>query len=755
MSRIKGFLILTVLGWGTLFLSRQVWTPGAPTAQTAPTASAQVPANLNNDPGSPPIQVVSDPAASTLSILWPGRAPAAKRARIIHLNPDWLAAVSTLKSGSSIELALFDDAVFKAQISEVHHYSNGAVGITAELPDDSGAVFISCCNGKMRASIEPLNESGYMVCYDSDTGQHVAIDVDREQTIQLPCGGLMTPPEDPREPTAPELSAAPAPVAQSDAPAGFTTVDVLTVYTPAALALLGNDVDSMNNSIVIAVSRANLVLSKSDTQIYLNWVANKQVAYVESGIAQTDLDRLTAPADGFMDEVHALRIEYGADLVSLAIDTSEVGGLGWLLTDSGGRPDDAFSLVYAGQISLSGDYTLIHELGHNMGCSHSKTQVLQPWKISDFSSYSAGWQWPDAKSSRGGYCTVMTYEDANNDGTKEYSRVSYFSNPSIHYVGFSTNATGHAENGDNARVLRATKAVVATYRTPVPPPDLTVVTNYPYAESFEAGYGHWRYNEGQLAWTRYVGNTPTPGTGPASASDGIYYMYVEAGGKTNQTASLYSVLDLSQLPSPEFEFSYHMAGSGMGTLLCQASVNGSDWIDLWSRTGDQGNQWNIARIPLHAYSAQSHLYLRFSGVASGTEQSDMAVDLLTVRQGDGDFDDNGLPDWWEMLHFGTVTGIDPATPALNGVNSVMECYIAGLDPQQADSRFTVSGAPSADGFVLRWTAISGRVCSVYSASNLTETFSPMQLNMAFPQTGYTDAVHRIGQFYKIDIQPEP
>jgi hypothetical protein len=512
-------------------------------------------------------------------VLWTKTSPAARRAVEVELDPAQVAAIPQLSAGKTLELALFDDAVFTAQVVRVTHYPGGATGLTAALPEARGTLFLACCNGEVRASIEQPGGSDYYVRRDPLTGRHVAIEVDRERSVSRPCSMLSPAPGD-CDGSADSSATAVAAPAAGDVPEGAVVVDVMIVYTPEAQSDEGG-YSAIQNNIALAMERANFAHANSDTRIHLNLVMSQEVNYTESGNDETDLNRLTNPSDGYMDEVHSWRDSCSADFVCLFSDTATAGGLGWLLVDHSGRADHAFCLAWVGQTDTG--YTLVHEWGHNMGCSHSKSQVFQPWSASyHLETYSAGWQWADTRSSRGGYCTVMTYEDANNDGVSEYIRVGYFSNPSISYVGNSTNATGHVTNADNARAMREMRDVYATYRTPVGdnlfPPDLSPVTEFPHSESFEGGYGHWSPDQGEIPWTRYTGATPSAGTGPSGSMDGDYYMYIESSGQTNRTAWLYATFDLSELSRPEIEFYFHRYGSGMGPLALASFYE-------WNRLG--------------------------------------------------------------------------------------------------------------------------------------------------------------------------
>ena len=132
------------------------------------------------------------------------------------------------------------------------------------------------------------------------------------------------------------------------------------------------------------------------------------------------------------------------------------------------------------------------------------------------------------------------------------------------------------------------------------------------------------------------------------------------------------------------------------------------------------------------------------------------VDMGAYERQDAgtDFDADGFVDFWEMENFGSRYSADPASTCSNGINNVRQAYIAGLDPNDPDSKFLASVLRSPTSSILGWNAISGRVYSVQWSTNLLENFQPLETNIPWTAGGYTDTNHPAsGQmFYKIDVQ---
>ena len=160
---------------------------------------------------------------------------------------------------------------------------------------------------------------------------------------------------------------------------------------------------------------------------------------------------------------------------------------------------------------------------------------------------------------------------------------------------------------------------------------------YPEAESFETGLGLWSQgSDDDLNWTRNTNGTPSNNTGPDNAADGAYYMYIEATSPNfpMKTASLVSpCLNFNSLGVAELNFQYHMYGTADSMqLIVQTSLDaGQTWSGpIWTRTGNQGNQWNQETINLSALTGK-YIMLRFYGRTGETWQGDIAIDDIEIQ----------------------------------------------------------------------------------------------------------------------------
>jgi hypothetical protein len=156
----------------------------------------------------------------------------------------------------------------------------------------------------------------------------------------------------------------------------------------------------------------------------------------------------------------------------------------------------------------------------------------------------------------------------------------------------------------------------------------------PYCENFDAGAAAGWSNAG---WTLAGGGTPSSSTGPSSDVSGAgNYMFFETSGGVlagDQVSISTLCLDVAALSTPTLSFSSHMFGASMGTL--DVLVNGTN---VWSMSGDQGNQWNFVQVDLSAYAGNTNITIDFVGTAAADPVTgyvfwgDMAIDEVCVDE---------------------------------------------------------------------------------------------------------------------------
>ena len=149
-------------------------------------------------------------------------------------------------------------------------------------------------------------------------------------------------------------------------------------------------------------------------------------------------------------------------------------------------------------------------------------------------------------------------------------------------------------------------------------------TAAPLCENFNLGVGAWTNN----GWTVGFGSTSSGNTGPSDdITGGGSYMYYETSGVPQSPVTISSeCFDISALAAPALIFNYHMYGATMGTLNVYVNTD-----SVWSMSGDQGNQWNIAQVDLSAYVG-TNVTILFEGIYGTSFTGDMAIDEVCLGE---------------------------------------------------------------------------------------------------------------------------
>ena len=81
-----------------------------------------------------------------------------------------------------------------------------------------------------------------------------------------------------------------------------------------------------------------------------------------------------------------------------------------------------------------------------------------------------------------------------------------------------------------------------------------------------------------------------------------------------------SCVDPTQWTQLSLVFAYHMFGSAMGTLSIDVSTDtGTTWIQEWSLSGDQGDQWQEAVVDLSSYTSNISVRIQAETGSSYTQ----------------------------------------------------------------------------------------------------------------------------------------
>ncbi|HYD80999.1 MAG TPA: proprotein convertase P-domain-containing protein [Paucimonas sp.] len=223
-------------------------------------------------------------------------------------------------------------------------------------------------------------------------------------------------------------------------------IRVLVNYTPAAKNAAG-DIDAL---IDLAIAETNQGYVNANVNARVELAHKALVNYTESGSNSTDRSRYADVDDRVMDEIHAQRNTYAADVGVLLTEGNSGCGNGSIHASA----TSAFATVTAD--CATGNYSFGHELGHLYGARHNPEEdsTTTPY------AYGHGYLSPDRK-----WRTIMAYNCSSG-----CPRLNYWSNPSKIYS--DGQAMGTATKSNNARVLNERAATLAGFR---PPPATGVV----------------------------------------------------------------------------------------------------------------------------------------------------------------------------------------------------------------------------------------------------------------------------------------
>lgn len=407
---------------------------------------------------------------------------AVKRSRFVRVS-FWnlLEAAQAERKASAdaavLDLNLFSDRSLRARIERVDQRKDHTAYFGRLEGEDGELVFV-VQNGVVAGSIRGGGKLYQIRFAGGDVHEIQEVD----PGLLPPDGEPLAPEEDGRAPAAESAAVADAVVAADDG----TQIDVLVAYTATARAVAGGTA-AIQALINLGITETNQSYLNAGVIQRVRLVHTVEVAYTESGNIGTDLSRLRATADGFMDNVHPLRNTYGADLVHLIVDNGGgFCGIAYVMnTVSNAFASDAFGVT--ARSCVSPNLSFAHEMGHNMGLQHDRyvDQSNTPYPYSHGYVNQAALVGGAPVNKR--WRTIMAYNTECSDNGISCTRLMYFSDPTRFYTGDPMGVAGTAASSStngpaNARAsLNNTRTTVANFRAtttvPIAPTTLSPTGN--------------------------------------------------------------------------------------------------------------------------------------------------------------------------------------------------------------------------------------------------------------------------------------
>jgi Metallo-peptidase family M12 len=330
-------------------------------------------------------------------------------------------------------------ATYKNHVYAIHDMGGGMHGIVEMNPDglpQEHATMGAEMRDKMKTNVDPLVTKGDASELMPESGERPAV-----------------PPADPKgndtrnlEDAAPgKLALAVANVSQATIvppatvrPAAPITIRVIVAYTAAAARRYG---DIETDLIALAIEEANQSFRNSGIgNVQIEVAHAYQTTYVESGSHFEHVFRIAGKNDGYMDEVHALREQYKADVGLLIVH--DPNGCG-LAAEVYARPERAFAVVH--HECAANMYSLGHEIGHLIGARHDEALDSSVMPFAFGHGFVSGNDWR----------TMMSYKESCGG----CMRLPVWSNPEVLVHG---KPAGSASS-NNARVIADNAWRVASF----------------------------------------------------------------------------------------------------------------------------------------------------------------------------------------------------------------------------------------------------------------------------------------------------
>ncbi len=351
-------------------------------------------------------------------------------------------------------LNLFPETALPVVRTRLVKNASGSVSWIGRVQGMEGTIVVLVLRDEMLTGIITTPAGAYRVRYLQD-GVHAVQQMDPAFALPPVAGAL-------RDYLIPAIAGPRRAGAAADAAADDgSIIDIMVVYTDdAADATILSEIEG-----AVAWTNESYINSDINQRVWL--VHTMEVLYNEEdpdlhggNRLNWDLNNITNPSDGVIDDVHPTRNEFHADLTMFVVENADndpnvCRGLAWL--------QDPISLDFEdyGFATMEscldwGQMIFAHEFGHNMGARHD-------WYVDDATTpypYAHGYVPPDYA-----FHTIMAYSSECSDQGANCPLIPHFSNPNVSYNGQPTGVGDTGPANCTAGVVPAQRCQADVHRT--------------------------------------------------------------------------------------------------------------------------------------------------------------------------------------------------------------------------------------------------------------------------------------------------
>jgi sugar lactone lactonase YvrE len=174
--------------------------------------------------------------------------------------------------------------------------------------------------------------------------------------------------------------------------------------------------------------------------------------------------------------------------------------------------------------------------------------------------------------------------------------------------------------------------------------------------------------------------------------------------------------------------------AGLGSPWATNSQGANNYSGAWLNSGVAGvsNTTLLGTLTVTlpagvtASSAYAVHFDHFSASPNGIAlfHSTVQDGLITVGERSGSSWNDGIPDWWRLQYFGTVSNLLSAAnldPDGDGASNWEE-YVAGTNPMDPTSVLQLApSAPAPNNFIVQWPSVLGKTYLLQSSTSLFST----------------------------------